>query len=166
MPVGIIRIDRSDNHWYSNGFPKWHEPYAEPIHITTLCRPTLVCLHQVDFSCVHQAKQTPSQPSCGCHFPPLMPNSSSASNNSSPFLNRVRAACRRKGYTYRTEKTDLRWIVRYVKYRDRPEHPRVSDAPCTSNLRASFRRSAVTDGVLGRRRFPLLPTLPQKLSRP
>lgn len=45
-----------------------------------------------------------------------MPNSSSASNNSSPFLGRVRAACRRKSYTYLTEKTYLRWIVRYVKY--------------------------------------------------
>ena len=52
-----------------------------------------------------------------------MPNSSSTSKDSSPFLNRVRAACRRKGYTYRTEKTDLRWIVRYVKYHDK-RHPR------------------------------------------
>ena len=52
-----------------------------------------------------------------------MPNGSSASKDSSPFLNRVRAACRRKGYTYRTEKTYLRWIVRYVKYHG-TQHPR------------------------------------------
>ena len=52
-----------------------------------------------------------------------MPSWSSASNDSSPFLNRVRAACRRKGYTYRAEKTDLRWIVRYVKYHG-TQHPR------------------------------------------
>ena len=52
-----------------------------------------------------------------------MPNWSSASNDSSPFLNRIRAACRRKGYTYRTEKTYLRWIVRYVKYHG-TQHPR------------------------------------------
>ena len=38
-------------------------------------------------------------------------------------LNRIRAACRRKGYTYRTEKTYLRWIVRYVKYHG-TQHPR------------------------------------------
>lgn len=53
-----------------------------------------------------------------------MPSSSSASNDSSPFLGRVRAACRRKGYTYQTEKTYLRWIVRYVKVRG-TRHPRV-----------------------------------------
>ena len=52
-----------------------------------------------------------------------MPNSTNASGDSSPFLNRLRAACRRKGYTYRTEKTYLRWIVRYVKYHG-TRHPR------------------------------------------
>ena len=46
----------------------------------------------------------------------------SSSSGSSPFLNRVRAACRRKGYTYWTEKTYLRWIVRYVKHHG-TEHP-------------------------------------------
>lgn len=50
-----------------------------------------------------------------------MPNSSS--NDSSPFLNGVRAACRRKGYIYRTEKIYLRWILRYVKYHG-TQHPR------------------------------------------
>ena len=59
----------------------------------------------------------------GYNFPLPMSNSSSVSNDSSPFLNRVRAACRRKGYTYQTEKTYLRWIVRYVKYHG-TEHPR------------------------------------------
>jgi len=48
---------------------------------------------------------------------------SSPSDDSSSFLDRARAACRRKGYTYRTEKTYLRWIVRYVKYHG-TEHPR------------------------------------------
>jgi len=48
---------------------------------------------------------------------------SSSSDDSSAFLDRVRAACRRKGYTYRTEKTYLRWIVRYVKYHG-TRHPR------------------------------------------
>ena len=57
-----------------------------------------------------------------------MPNSSSASNDSSPFLDRVRAACRRKGYTYQTEKTYLRWIIRYVKYHG-TEHPRAFGKP-------------------------------------
>jgi integron integrase len=50
-----------------------------------------------------------------------MPNS--PPEGSSPFLNRVRAACRRKGYTYQTEKTYLRWIIRYVKYHG-TRHPR------------------------------------------
>jgi len=49
--------------------------------------------------------------------------SNASSEHASPFLNRVRAACRRKGYTYQTEKTYLRWIVRYVKYHD-TQHPR------------------------------------------
>ena len=49
--------------------------------------------------------------------------SNASSEHASPFLNRVRAACRRKGYTYQTEKTYLRWIVRYVKYHD-TKHPR------------------------------------------
>ena len=118
MPISIIRIDRSDNHLYPNGFPKWHEPYAEPIHITTLCRPVCVCLHYTGFYRAHQAKQITATV-----FPPIMPSWSSASKDSSPFLNRVRAACRRKGYTYRTEKTYLRWIVRYVKYHG-TQHPR------------------------------------------
>ena len=52
----------------------------------------------------------------------------SSSDGSSSFLDRVRSACRRKGYTYRTEKTYLRWIVRYVKYHD-TEHPRTSGKP-------------------------------------
>ncbi|MCS4038561.1 site-specific integrase [Salinibacter ruber] len=43
-------------------------------------------------------------------------------DDSSPLLNRVRTACRRKGYTYWTEKTYLRWIVRYVKHHG-TEHP-------------------------------------------
>ena len=47
----------------------------------------------------------------------------SSLSGSSSFLDRVRATCCRKGYTYRTEKTYLRWIVRYVKYHG-TEHPR------------------------------------------
>nr|WP_105014151.1 integron integrase [Salinibacter sp. 10B] len=43
-------------------------------------------------------------------------------NGSSDFLGRVRAACRRSGYTYRTEQTYTRWIVRYVKYHN-TRHP-------------------------------------------
>ncbi len=46
----------------------------------------------------------------------------SSSSGSSPFLNRVRAACRRTGYTHQTEKTYRRWIVRYVKHHG-TEHP-------------------------------------------
>lgn len=42
---------------------------------------------------------------------------------SSLLLDRVRAACQRKGYSYRTEQTYTRWIVRYVKYHD-TTHPR------------------------------------------
>lgn len=49
--------------------------------------------------------------------------SNTPSEHTSPFLNRVRAACRRKGYTYQTERTYLRWILRYVKYND-TQHPR------------------------------------------
>jgi integron integrase len=41
---------------------------------------------------------------------------------SSSLLDQVRAACRRKGYTYRTEQTYARWIVRYVKYHN-TRHP-------------------------------------------
>jgi len=52
----------------------------------------------------------------------------SSSDGSSPFLDRVRSACRRKGYTYRTEKTYLRWIVRYVKHHG-TEHPRTFGKP-------------------------------------
>ena len=43
-------------------------------------------------------------------------------NGSSDFLANVRAACRRSGYTYRTEQTYTRWIVRYVKYHN-TRHP-------------------------------------------
>jgi hypothetical protein len=57
-----------------------------------------------------------------------MPNALSASNDSSPFLDRVRAACPRKGCIYQTEKAYLRWIVRYVKYHG-TEHPRVFGKP-------------------------------------
>jgi integron integrase len=37
-------------------------------------------------------------------------------DGASDFLSRVRAACRRKGYSYRTEQSYTRWIVRYVKH--------------------------------------------------
>ena len=47
---------------------------------------------------------------------------SSSSDDSSPFLDRVRTACRRTGYTHQTEKTYRRWIDRYVKHHG-TEHP-------------------------------------------
>jgi len=51
----------------------------------------------------------------------------SASSDSSPsLLDRVRAACQRKGYSYRTEQAYTRWVVRYVKYHD-TTHPRALD---------------------------------------
>lgn len=46
----------------------------------------------------------------------------SSSSGLSPFLNRVRTAYRRTGYTHQTEKTYRRWIVRYVKHHG-TEHP-------------------------------------------
>lgn len=57
-----------------------------------------------------------------------MPDSTSSWDGASPFLGRVRAACRRKGYTYRAEKTYLRWIVRYVKHHG-TQHPRAFGRP-------------------------------------
>ena len=44
---------------------------------------------------------------------------------SSPFLKRVRSACRRKGYTDQTEKAYLRGIVRYVTHHG-TQHPRAA----------------------------------------
>lgn len=49
-------------------------------------------------------------------LPTMSDTSTSTPSDGSRFLNRVRTACRRKAYSYRTEKTYLRWIVRYVKY--------------------------------------------------
>ena len=49
--------------------------------------------------------------------------SHSSSDRSPSLLDRVRALCQRKGYSYRTEQTYARWIVRYVKYHDLT-HPR------------------------------------------
>jgi len=48
-----------------------------------------------------------------------MPPSASAPR----LLDRVRARCRRKGYSYHTEQTYTRWIVRYVRYHGYT-HPR------------------------------------------
>ena len=46
------------------------------------------------------------------------------SPSSSPsLLDRVQTVCQRKGYSYRTEQSYSRWIVRYVKYHD-TRHPR------------------------------------------
>lgn len=89
--------------------------YADPFRHITLCRPGCVCLHYTPFCYAHQTKRPV--------LVVLRVMESSSSDDSSPFLDRVRAACRRKGYTYRTEKTYLRWIVRYVKYHG-TEHPR------------------------------------------
>jgi len=71
---------------------------------------------------------------------------------SSPLLDRVRAACQRKGYSYRTEQTCARWIVRYVKYHD-PTHPRhlektdvrayLSDLATERNVAASTQNQAL-----------------------
>ena len=44
--------------------------------------------------------------------------SSLSSDPSSTLLGRVRTTCKRNGYSYRTEQTYARWIVRYVKYHD------------------------------------------------
>lgn len=45
-------------------------------------------------------------------------------NASAPrLLDRVRDRCRRKGYSYETEKTYTRWVVRYVRYHSYT-HPR------------------------------------------
>lgn len=51
---------------------------------------------------------------------------SSAPESSPSLLDRVRTRCQRKGYSYRTEQSYTRWIVRYVKYHD-TTHPRNLD---------------------------------------
>jgi len=49
---------------------------------------------------------------------------SPASSDRSPsLLSQVRALCQRKGYSYRTEQTYARWIVRYVTFHG-TTHPR------------------------------------------
>jgi len=48
---------------------------------------------------------------------------SSSPDGSPSLLDRVRARCQRKGYSYRTERTYARWIVRYVTFHD-TTHPR------------------------------------------
>lgn len=47
----------------------------------------------------------------------------SSPDQSPSLLDRVRVTCQRKGYSYRTEQSYTRWIVRYVKYHD-TTHPR------------------------------------------
>ncbi len=46
----------------------------------------------------------------------------SPESDASDLLSQVQAACRRKGYSYRTEQTYSRWIVRYVKHNG-TQHP-------------------------------------------
>lgn len=46
-----------------------------------------------------------------------------SSRHSPSLLDRVRTVCKRKGYSYRTEQSYSRWVVRYVKYHD-TQHPR------------------------------------------
>ena len=48
---------------------------------------------------------------------------STSSKGSSLLRDRVRAVCQRKGYSYRTEQTYTRWIVRYVKHHDTTHPP-------------------------------------------
>ncbi|MFB6231836.1 MAG: integron integrase [Salinibacter sp.] len=77
---------------------------------------------------------------------------STASDHSSTLLSRVRAACQRKGYSYRTEQSYTRWIVRYVKYHD-TTHPRdlekaevrayLSDLATERNVAASTQNQAL-----------------------
>jgi integron integrase len=43
------------------------------------------------------------------------------------LLGQVRSACQRKGYSYRTEQTYVRWIVRYIRYHG-TRHPKDFDA--------------------------------------
>lgn len=38
------------------------------------------------------------------------------------LLDQVRAACRRRGYSLRTERTYCRWIVRYVRFHNTRTH--------------------------------------------
>lgn len=49
--------------------------------------------------------------------------SCSSPHRSSSLLDRVRTACRRNGYSYHTEESYTRWIVRYVRHHD-TTHPR------------------------------------------
>ncbi len=49
--------------------------------------------------------------------------SRSSPHRSPSLLDRVRTACRRNGYSYHTEQSYTRWIVRYVKHHD-TTHPR------------------------------------------
>ena len=64
MPIGIIRIDRSDNHWYSNGFPKRRERYAESVRISTLCRSGSIDLQYTAFCRIDQAKRSSGRSIC------------------------------------------------------------------------------------------------------
>jgi hypothetical protein len=83
--------------------------------------------HYVDqCPCVYTIQLAPVwvKPDEPCLFSAsTMPTSTSSLSGSPSFLDRVRAACRRNGYTYRTEETYLRWIVRYVKHHG-THHPR------------------------------------------
>jgi len=49
--------------------------------------------------------------------------SPTSSDRSPSLLSQVRALCQRKDYSYRTEQTYARWIVRYVKFHG-TTHPR------------------------------------------
>ncbi|WP_022834904.1 site-specific integrase [Salisaeta longa] len=71
---------------------------------------------------------------------------STSPHESSSLLDRVRAACRRKGYSYRTEQTYTRWIVRYVKYHDttHPRHLEKSDVRTYLSYLATERNVAAS----------------------
>jgi site-specific recombinase XerD len=71
---------------------------------------------------------------------------STSPKGSSLLLDRVRAACQRKGYSYRTEQTYTRWIVRYVKYHDttHPRHLEKSDVRAYLSYLATERTVAAS----------------------
>lgn len=53
----------------------------------------------------------------------MPPRRKSSDSDLGKLLSLVRAACKRRGYSYRTEQTYVRWIVRYVRFHG-TRHPR------------------------------------------
>ena len=66
-----------------------------------------------------------------------------SSDQSPKLLDQVRQVCRRRQYTYHTEKAYVRWVIRFVRVHDTP-HPRHLDE---NNIRAFLNHLASDRGV-------------------